>query len=502
MVDKVFLERILSGDAWHLSRKMRLLVAIAPMFLVVLLTLFINRWVDNHLLLKIISMSAISLLFMAPSILLREDELAALFCIVVHVYVDWYLGARYVALGLIMVFLGVRYLTRSPEQVWTLPRMRVLWLLLLLLAIFPALRAYTLQEGATYYLTIFLAALLTFWLGNMLARDIIHVRRLFSLLAAFSTLLALVTLVQALTGKLALYSPRYDQFITQAHDYVLTKGSSIHRIGGWFVDPDWNGAFLAIVVFLPLSLFFVSSRLWTKALYLGEVALILLALLTTYTTGAWIAAIVALFVFLIFLGNLRSRLLLGGLILLGVAIVLLFFHTQLIRQLEHATTTSDFMIRLTAWQTGLRVIRAFPWTGLGLGLHSYLYHMPIALHAKGGYYRALGTPQNSYLEVPAMGGVLLGIVFLALLSLAIWGAWRNWRRAESQTRMLLAGGIAAAISLSVNSLGNQGWTVAVLAAMGWLILGLVSSPLLMRNLSRPVAQAQRDNEQSVDAPEA
>lgn len=68
--------------------------------------------------------------------------------------------------------------------------------------------------------------------------------------------------------------------------------------------------------------------------------------------------------------------------------------------------------------------------------------------------------------------------------------------------MLLAGGIAAAISLSVNSLGNQGWTVAVLAAMGWLILGLVSSPLLMRNLSRPVAQAQRDNEQSVDAPEA
>jgi O-antigen ligase len=478
MVTTVFLQHILSGSAVPLRGKTRLLLAVAPLPLVVLLSLVLDGWVDHQLLLKILSMGALSFLLLVPLLLLRADELAAVFCLLVHIYVDWYLGARYVALGLVVVLLGVRYLARAPQQIWTLPRLPQLWLLLLALALLPALRAYTLQEGATYYLLVFVAAPLFFWLGNLLGHDLASLRRLCALLAALSTLLALLTLLQALSGKLLLYSPRYDQFVSQAHDYLLSAGSPVHRIGGWFVDPDWNGAFLAMVVFVPLSLFFVSATWGSRALYLGETALVLLALLTTYTTGAWIAALAGLLLLLVLLGNLRSRLLLGGLLLVGAGAGLLLFHSQVLHQLEHASTTSDFMIRLTAWQTGLRVIRAFPWSGLGLGLHSYLYHMPVVLHARGGYYRALGTPQNSFLEVPAMGGIPLGLVFLALLAAGLWWAWRAWRRAESQARILLAGGMAAVGALSVNSLGNQGWTVAVLGAAGWLILGLVSSPLL------------------------
>lgn len=498
------IDKVLHGDYLQTRKKTRLLVATAPFLLVVLLTLLLDRWVDNHLLIKIISMGIISFLLLVPIILLQEDELAAAFCILVHIYVDWYLGARYVALGLIMVFLSFhylkgRYLKHSLQQSRVLPRLRILWLLLLLIAIFPALRGYTLQEGATYYLTIFAAALLAFWLGNILGQNMARVQRLFSILAALSSILALIALIQSLTGKLLFYSPRFDLFITQAQDYVLFKGSTIHRIGGLFVDPDWNGAFLAMVVFLPLSLFFVSSNFQTKALYLVEVIFILLALLVTYTTGAWVAAIIALLVFLVFLGNVRSRLIFLGLVVLGGGVALLFFHNQLVHQLQHATTKTDFMIRVTAWQTGLRVIQAFPLTGLGLGQHSYLYHMPVALHAKGGYYRALGTPQNSYLEVSAMGGVILGLLFLALLSLAIWGTFRFWKHAEGKTRILLAGGLAAVISLSVNSLGNQGWTVAVLATTGWLILGLISSPLLTNASSDP--EKQENQESPLDVPE-
>ncbi|HEY1350280.1 MAG TPA: O-antigen ligase family protein [Ktedonobacteraceae bacterium] len=478
MLNPVFLQYILSGSAVPVHGRARQLLAAAPLPLVLVLSLVLDGWVDQHLLLKILSMGVLSFLLMVPLLLLRADELAAVFCLLVHIYVDWYLGARYVALGLILVLLGVRYLARCPQQNWLLPRLALLWLLLLALAVVPALRAYTLQEGATYYLVVFVAGLLFFWLGNLLAHDLASLRRLCMLLAALSTLLALVTLVQALSGKLLLYSPRYDQFVSQAHDYVLSPGSPVHRIGGWFVDPDWNGAFLALVVFVPLGLFFISTSWPGRALYLAETALVLLALLTTYTTAAWIAALGGLLLLLVLLGNLRLRLLLGGLLLLAGGAGLLLFHSQVLHLLEHASTTSDFLIRLAAWQTGLRVIRAFPWTGLGLGLHSYLYHMPPALHARGGYYRALGTPQNSFLEVPAMGGILLGLVFLALLAAGLWWAWRAWRWAESQTRILLAAGIAAVGSLSVNSLGNQGWTVAVLAAAGWLILGLVSSAQL------------------------
>jgi hypothetical protein len=49
---------------------------------------------------------------------------------------------------------------------------------------------------------------------------------------------------------------------------------------------------------------------------------------------------------------------------------------------------------------------------------------------------------------------------------------------------LIGAGIAAVITLCVNSFGNQGWTLPPLAATGWLILGTISSPLLGRTFRR------------------
>ncbi len=487
------IEKVLSGNYLKERSKITLLLTTVPFLLVILLTLLLDGLIGNHLLVRIISMGVISFLLMVPIIIVRRDEVAAAFCIVVQIYVDFYLGTRFIGLGLVILLLLVRYLTRSPRHPWILPRWRWFWVLLLGVAIFPALRGYTLASGVSYYLTILFAAFLFFWLGNVLAQDMTGVRRFFSILAAVSTLLAIITLVQLLTGKLLFYSPRYAQFMEQVGDFQLFTGSSIYRIGGLFVNPDWNGAFLALVVFFPLSLFCVSSTLRLKAVYLAEVLLILLALLATYTTGAWIAAIAGIFVFLALIGNMRSRLFFVGFIALISLVLLIFFQSQLIHQFQHASSVTDFMIRVTAWQMGIRVIEAFPLTGIGMGLYAYLYRAQV-YHIASPYYRELGTPLNSYLEIPTMGGLPLGIVFLALLSLALWWAWRNWKQAKAQNRMLLAGGIATVVALSINSLGNQGWTIAPLAALGWLILGMLSSPLLAKSLQHPAGHAATKQE--------
>jgi hypothetical protein len=57
-------------------------------------------------------------------------------------------------------------------------------------------------------------------------------------------------------------------------------------------------------------------------------------------------------------------------------------------------------------------------------------------------------------------------------------------QSDVKNRPLLAGGVAAVTALSWYSLSDAGWTVAPLVAIGWLILGVVSSPLLMKNLHR------------------
>jgi hypothetical protein len=82
----------------------------------------------------------------------------------------------------------------------------------------------------------------------------------------------------------------------------------------------------------------------------------------------------------------------------------------------------------------------------------------------------------------AMAGLPVLITFVALIVFALWWALRNWALADVKARCLLAGGIAAVVMLSVNSWSINGWTLPPIAAIGWLVLGVISSPLLTRSL--------------------
>ncbi|HEU5382733.1 MAG TPA: O-antigen ligase family protein [Ktedonobacteraceae bacterium] len=486
---------LLSGNYLQKRGKTFFLVWSISLFFVALLILAVGWQFGNAGI--AISTGVISLLLLTLALLFRQDEIAAVLCIVVHVYVDWYLGVRFLALGLILVLLLVRYLTRSEQRAWVLPRGRGCWLLLLCLAILPALHGYTLPDGVTYYLTIFFTPLLTFWLGSLLAQDTAHIRYLFKILAGFGTVLAILALIQAATGKLLFSSPRFDSYLAQVSDFQLTAKSAIHRTGIFFINPDTNGTFFAIMVFLPLSLFFTSATLRAKAFYFSEMLLIVLALLSTYSTGAWVASTAAFILFLALLGNMRARIFLLSLITVILAVLALFFSTQLSHQLQHLAATRDLIERFIGWQVAIRIIETFPLTGLGLGIFAYRYRAP-AFRISSPYYRQLSHPHNSYLEVAAMGGLPVFLVFLTLLCLAMWWTWRNWKKAEDQTRLLLTGGIGVIVALSINSFGSNSWTIAPLAALGWLILGITSSSLLLYRLSRPIKEKQESDKQVQD----
>jgi hypothetical protein len=73
-------------------------------------------------------------------------------------------------------------------------------------------------------------------------------------------------------------------------------------------------------------------------------------------------------------------------------------------------------------------------------------------------------------------------VFIALVSFSLWQSLRNRVLLDTETRTLISGGIAAVVALSVNSFSINGWTLPPLAAVGWVILGAISSPLLSKSL--------------------
>src|SRR5260221_4517458 len=143
----------------------------------------------------------IGVVIMADLLLLRQNELAVLLVIAVQLYVDWFWGLHIVSVTMALALLAIFFLARSPQHPWARPRVLWLWALYLALALFPAIRGATnAYDTAFYYPNIVFGALILFWLGTVIARDVASVRRFFNILAAFSTLLAVLTLIQATTG--------------------------------------------------------------------------------------------------------------------------------------------------------------------------------------------------------------------------------------------------------------------------------------------------------------
>lgn len=427
-------------------------------------------------------------LAMTIIVLLRWDAIAVTVIIAVHLYIDWYWGLHLVALLMGLVLLLFFFMARSSQYLWVKPRALWLWSVFLIITIYPAIRGgkFMLYDAASFYPSNIFGALLMFWLGSIIARDYIHVRKFLNFLAVLGALLAIHTIIQAKTGIALFSSARIDANLQIYTANYQLAGSNVDRASSFFADPNWNGTFFATIFFLPLGLFFESASLLKKVMYLAELALILPALLFTYSAGAWIGISAGMIAFIVFIGCTRYRILLAFFIAIVVGVMMVLFPVQIALLFQHASGVNELSLRIAAWQTALRVIQAFPLTGVGLGYQAYLLRSePYRVPAQ---FVPLAHPHNSYLEWAAMAGIPVLLVFLALLVYALWLAWHNWLLLDERGRSLLGGGIAAIIALSVNSVSINGWTLPPLAAIGWVILGVLSSPLLAKYLQCRTAQ--------------
>ncbi len=425
-------------------------------------------------------------------LILRQYEMLMAVLIFVHLYVDQYIGLHLIV-PLLAFFLLIYFLLARSEKFPVVgPQPFWLWVLFLILTIYPAIQGgqYMLYDAASYYPSNIFGAFLMFWLGNIIVRSYTPMRKLFAYLALLGALLAIHTLIQAFTGIILFSSSHYDAVLNLTSDFALSGTSSLaHRTGSFFVDPNWNGTFLAMMFFLPLGLFFESKNWLKKGLYALEMALLLGALISTYSTGAWVGFLAALGVFWLLMGRVSYRLWFLFIALLGTVLIFTLFPTQLTLQWQHASGTNELSLRIAAWQTAIQVIKAFPLTGIGLGTEVYLIRAnPYRVPAQ---FLPLAHPHDSYLEWAAMAGIPVLLIFLALLGNGLWAAWRNWRQCDRRTQALVGGGIACIVELSVNSISINGWTLFALSMLAWLILGGLASPLLQP--TQPLVAIEQDD---------
>jgi O-antigen ligase len=413
-------------------------------------------------------------------IIMQQYELASVFILAVSLYVDFYAGLYIVAQVMALALLVILFLGRTHRYPWVEPRAIWLWMLFLTLTIVPSINgALNVGDALLYYPNVILGAFIMFWLGQLIGRDILSMRRFFVILSVFAMLIAIHTIMQAVIGSTFLQLHHAVNYLANASYYQLGTNVGVYRDGSFFVDPNWNGTFLTVTLFIPLGLFFESSLLLKRIFYLAEAFVILIALFFTYSAGASVAALVGVLVFTIFLGRMRYRLQFVLVIIIAAVVMLVYFPSQVNLLLQHGSDPSELAIRGGAWGTALGVIQANPLTGIGLGHQAYQERSePYRLAANA---LSLDHPHNSYLEWGAMAGLPVLLVFLALVLFALYRALHNWIDADAKTRSLLGAGIASIIVLSVNSWSIDGWTLPPIAAVGWMILGVISSPLLAKS---------------------
>ncbi len=218
-----------------------------------------------------------------------------------------------------------------------------------------------------------------------------------------------------------------------------TRGAHEVGVWGWLLWAVGCGG--------PMLLALVMS--WSRGAWLGlaaAVGVMLLAVVVRSGRGAvLIAVLVLLAAYLLFA---------GGISLIPPAIVQRFgdFTPYLgladVRGVEVTDANFAVLERMAHWQSALAMWTDHPWLGVGIGNYEAVYGdyaLPLWPHA-------LGHAHNYYLNVAAEAGLLGLGAYLLLWGAALLLAWRAARRASGWEWGLALGVLGVLVHLSVHSI--------------------------------------------------
>ncbi len=250
----------------------------------------------------------------------------------------------------------------------------------------------------------------------------------------------------------------------------FTEGSSFSydkRAAGpfWIVGLGANhfAAFIAHYSGLLFGLFLVDKHKYRKWLYLGAVVASIYPLFFAYSRGAYIAALMVMLVY----GVLKKRLLLVGLIALGLTWQEVLPPTVVERitmsETESGQIEESAAHRLVLWEhakTAFSENMVF-----GVGFNSFGFTVP-----RG----ELTDTHNFYMKTAAEQGVIGLVIFTLVMLRALLSGWSLFRSGVSQFHQGLGlGFIGCVFAIAVTNVFGDRWSYFMLGSYFWVFWGLV-----------------------------
>jgi O-antigen ligase len=288
------------------------------------------------------------------------------------------------------------------------------------------------------------------------------------------------------------------QFLFQVGPEEFILFGRFMRAHGTFEQPNPYGGYLGLTLPLAAGLIFawivpMRRRISTRWLVWagGTGALMALALVMSWSRGAWLGISAALGVMIIAVAVRSGRaavlgmvfalllvylLMAGGISVLPQSLIQRFadFVPYLgvtdVRGLEVTDANFAVLERMAHWQAALGMWTDHPWLGVGIGNFEVAY----AQYALPQWSLPLGHAHNYYLNVGAEAGLIGFWAYLALWGAALLLCWKAVRHRWNWGWGVALGAMGVVIHLSVHNFFDNLFVHAMYLQVA-IILGLISS---------------------------
>ena len=256
-----------------------------------------------------------------------------------------------------------------------------------------------------------------------------------------------------------------------ANENIITAEESLRRIRGLYGSPNHLGMFLGRA--FPVALALAALGGTRRGLFAGALLPIGVALVLTFSVGAWVGVAAAVVAVALYFG--RRVVLSGGaaaLVLCAVSLPALLRVERIASHLDFSEGTS--FLRLQLWGSALDLVWDHPLAGVGLDNFLY-YYRDLGYMLPGGWREpSLSHPHNLALDFWLSLGLIGLLLFSVLLYRFYRDAWRVVRRSPVRgDRALALAALASMTDFVAHGLIDASYFRPDLSVVFWLTVAIL-----------------------------
>ncbi len=253
------------------------------------------------------------------------------------------------------------------------------------------------------------------------------------------------------------------------------------RIYSTFVNPNYWGAAVNLVIFVPMCFVF-ERKSYGKGYMAGGILYFLVMLsnlILSFTKGSWLGFTLGAFVIFI----IRYR---RGLIYLAAGGAGAAFIGKIRNYFIDAVTskTHSLSTRVSLWKTGLKMFQEHKLTGVGNGNYNYYYNQYIEkypeLKVPGDAY----TVHNSYIKMLAELGIFGAIGFTAIYIMLAGIAVKVYRNSIGSLKILSLALIGFWAAYLFQNFSNNLIFIPQLNVFAWIVSAAIYKCYILQNEER------------------